>query len=144
MTHDLVCQHTSKMELFWSLHINIQYVHTVYVSSYFVLQGLLLLWQAGDMSVSASYECMNELMQDPSNGDVQVLFANGQLLHIVLADIQVASNWSVWVVKCWYSELAIKTKAQLQWHGKHRTSGYAPRLHQTSTPQEYGDTVDTK
>lgn len=117
MTHDLVCQHASKMELFWILHVNvnIQYVHT-YVHVYSVCikllctTGIVLLLQAGDVSVSASYECMNELMQDPSNGNVQVLLANGQLLQVVLADIQVASNWSVWVVKCWYSGIAIKTE----------------------------------
>ena len=33
------------------------------------------------------YECMNELVQDPLDGKVQVPLANGQTIQVVLADI---------------------------------------------------------
>ena len=44
--------------------------------------------------VCVSYKCMNELVQDPSDGKVQVPLANGQTFQVILADIQVAGNWS--------------------------------------------------
>lgn len=43
-----------------------------------------------------SYECMNELVQDPSDGKVQCPLATVQLLQVILADIQIASNRPVW------------------------------------------------